>query len=149
MRAVVQRVSRAHVRVDLKTVGQIGKGLVVLVGIAAGDTREMADYMVDKIASLRVFPDSAGKMNLSVEDIQGAVLAISQFTLFGDARRGRRPSFIDAARPEEAEPLYDYLLQSLRSRGLKVETGVFGARMEVELVNDGPVTILLDSDRLF
>ncbi len=149
MRAVVQRVSRAHVRVDSKTVGQIGKGLVVLVGIAAGDTRETADYMVDKVASLRVFPDSVGKMNLSVEDVQGAVLAISQFTLLGGVRRGRRPSFTDAARPEEAEPLYDYLLKSLRSRGLKVETGVFGAMMEVELVNDGPVTILLDSERLF
>jgi len=149
MRAVVQRVSRASVRVDSKTVGQIGKGLVVLVGIAAGDTPEAADYLAEKISSLRIFPDSAGKMNLSIEDIQGAVLAVSQFTLFGDARRGRRPSFVGAARPEEAEPLYQYLLKALRGRGLQVESGVFGAMMEVELINDGPVTILLDSERLF
>ena len=149
MRAVVQRVSRASVRVDSKTVGQIGKGLMVLVGIAAGDTREAADYLAEKIASLRIFSDSAGKMNLSVQDIQGAVLAVSQFTLLGDVRRGRRPSFDGAARPEEAEPLYQYLLEALRGRGLQVESGAFGAMMEVELVNDGPVTILLDSGRVF
>jgi len=149
MRAVVQRVSRACVRVDSKAVGNIAKGLVVLLGIAAGDTREAADYIVEKVASLRIFPDPAGKMNLSVQDAQGAVLAVSQFTLFGDVRRGRRPSFVQAARPEDAEPLYQYFLESLRSRGLQVETGIFGAMMEIELVNDGPVTILIDSERLF
>src|SRR5438552_3831392 len=115
MRAVVQRVSRASVRVDSKTVGQIRKGLAVLLGIAGEDTNEAADYMVEKIAALRIFPDSEGKMNLSVEDIQGSVLAISQFTLFGDVRRGRRPSFVAAARPEEAEPLYQHFLNTLRS----------------------------------
>jgi len=149
MRAVVQRVSRAYVRVDSKVVGNIAKGLVVLLGVATSDTREAVDYIAEKVASLRIFPDSAGKMNLSVQDVQGAVLAVSQFTLFGDVRRGRRPSFIQAARPEEAEPLYQYFLESLRSRGLPVETGIFGAMMEIELVNDGPVTILLDSERAF
>ena len=149
MRAVVQRVSRAAVRVDAQTVGEIGRGLVVLVGIATGDTREAADYLAEKVASLRVFPDAAGKMNLSVGDVGGAILAISQFTLFGDVRRGRRPSYDRAARPEEAEPLYNYFLASLRGRGLAVASGVFRAMMDVELVNDGPVTILLDSERLF
>lgn len=149
MRAVVQKVSRASVRVDSKTVGRIETGLVALVGIAAGDTPEEADYIVEKITSLRIFPDAEGKMNRSVQDIQGGVLAISQFTLFGDVRRGRRPSFTAAARPEEAEPLYQYLLKALRGRGLQVESGIFGAMMEVELVNQGPVTILLDSARLF
>ena len=149
MRAVVQRVSRAAVRVDSKIVGQIGNGLAVLVGVAPDDNREAADYMVEKIASLRIFPDCEGKMNLSIRDNQGAILAISQFTLLGDARRGRRPSFAQAARPEEAEPLYEYFLEALRNLGLRVESGVFGAMMELELVNDGPVTILLDSERLF
>jgi len=149
MRAVVQRVSRAAVRVDAQTVGEIGRGLVVLVGIATGDSREAADYLAEKVASLRVFPDEAGKMNLSVGDVGGAILAISQFTLFGDVRRGRRPSYDRAARPEEAEPLYEYFLASLRGRGLAVSSGVFRAMMDVELVNDGPVTILLDSERLF
>ncbi len=165
MRAVVQRVSRAAVRVESKTVGEIGAGVVVLLGIRAGDTREAADYLAEKIAHLRIFSDADGKMNRSVLDIQrdrqrdvqremqderqGAVLAVSQFTLFGDARRGRRPSFIDAAPPEEAEPLYEYFLATLRGHGLRVESGVFRAMMEVELVNDGPVTILLDSEKLF
>jgi D-tyrosyl-tRNA(Tyr) deacylase len=149
MRAVVQRVSRASVRVDGKTVGEIGKGLLVLLGIATGDTQQSADYIVEKIATMRIFPDSEDKMNLSVADASSSVLAISQFTLFGDVRRGRRPSFMAAARPEEAEPLYQHFLAALRLRGLRVENGIFGAMMEVELVNDGPVTILLDSERQF
>ena len=149
MRAVVQRVSRASVRVDSRTVGEIGKGLVVLLGIRSGDTREAADYLAEKVAVLRIFPDAEGKTNLSVLDVGGAVLAVSQFTLFGDTRKGRRPSYIDAAPPAEAEPLYEYFLSALRRHGLRVESGVFRAMMEVELVNDGPVTILLDSERLF
>ena len=149
MRAVVQRVSRAAVRVDSKTVGEIGQGLVVLLGIRSGDGRDAADYLAERVANLRIFPDADDKMNLSVKDIQGAVLAVSQFTLFGDARRGRRPSFIEAAPPAEAEPLYQYFLTALRGHGLRVESGVFRAMMEVELTNDGPVTILLDSEKLF
>ena len=149
MRAVVQRVSRAIVRVDSKTVGAIEKGLVVLLGIRSGDTREAADYLAEKVAHLRVFADAEEKINFSVLDVGGAVLAVSQFTLFGDVRRGRRPSYIDAASPEEAEPLYEYFLAALRRHGLRVESGVFRAMMEVELVNDGPVTILLDSERVF
>ena len=149
MRAVVQRVSRASVRVNAETVGQIEKGLVVLLGIAVGDTREAADYLAEKVTSLRVFTDREGKMNLSVGEVQGAVLAVSQFTLYGDVRRGRRPSYIRAATPEEAEPLYEYFLKALRDRGFPVESGVFRAMMELELVNDGPVTILIDSDRSF
>ena len=149
MRAVVQRVTRAAVRVNAETVGQIEKGLVVLLGIAAGDTREAADYLAEKVASLRVFTDQEGKMNLSVGEVQGAVLAVSQFTLYGDVRRGRRPSYIRAAAPEEAEPLYEYFLKVLRGRGFPVESGIFRAMMELELVNDGPVTILVDSERSF
>ena len=149
MRAVVQRVSRAAVRVESETVGEIGQGLVVLLGIRSGDSRDAADYLAERVANLRIFPDANDKMNLSVQDIQGAVLAVSQFTLFGDARRGRRPSFIHAAPPEVAEPLYEHFLAALRSHGLRVASGVFRAMMEVELVNDGPVTILLDSERLF
>ena len=149
MRAVVQRVSRAAVRVNAETVGQIEKGLVVLLGIAAGDTREAADYLAEKVASLRVFTDREGKMNLAVGEVQGAVLAVSQFTLYGDVRRGRRPSYIRAAAPEEAEPLYEYFLKALRGHGFPVESGVFRAMMELELVNDGPVTILIDSERSF
>ncbi|MBI4463366.1 MAG: D-tyrosyl-tRNA(Tyr) deacylase, partial [Acidobacteria bacterium] len=144
MRAVVQRVSRASVRVNSQHVGAIGPGLVVLVGIAAGDTPEAADYLADKVASLRVFADDQGKMNRSVCDVGGAVLAVSQFTLLGDVRRGRRPNYERAAPPEEAESLYQYFLQALRDRGLPVESGVFRAMMELEMVNDGPVTILLD-----
>jgi D-tyrosyl-tRNA(Tyr) deacylase len=149
MRAVVQRVSRACVRVESKTVGEIGKGLLVLVGVAAGDTPEAADAVAEKVASLRIFPDAEGKMNLSVADIGGAVLAVSQFTLLGDVRKGRRPSFIQAAPPDQADALYQHFLNNLRSRGLRVESGVFRAMMEVELVNDGPVTILIDSEKLF
>ena len=147
MRAVIQRVSRASVRVDSKTVGEIGKGLLVLLGVRVGDDQKAADYIVEKIATLRIFADAADKMNLSVEDIRGGLLVVSQFTLYGDVRKGRRPSFIDAARPEEAVPLYEYVLQSLRARGLTVQSGIFGAMMDVDLVNDGPVTILVDSER--
>ncbi len=149
MRAVVQRVSRASVRVNSETVGKIEKGLVVLLGVGAGDTREAADYLAAKVAALRIFPDQAGRMNLAVGEAQGAVLAVSQFTLFGDVRRGRRPSYIHAARPEESEPLYNYFVNALRGRGFTVECGVFRAMMELELVNDGPVTILIDSERSF
>jgi D-tyrosyl-tRNA(Tyr) deacylase len=149
MRAVVQRVSRAAVRVEGKTVGQIGPGLAVLVGISGSDSAQSGDELAEKVATLRIFPDDAGKMNRSVAETGGAVLAVSQFTLFGDARKGRRPSFIDAAPPQVAEPLYEQFLASLRGHGLHVESGVFRATMEVELVNDGPVTILLDTDRLF
>ncbi len=129
--------------------GEIGAGLVVLLGIAGGDTREAASYLAGKVAELRIFPDKDDRMNLSVSETGGAVLAVSQFTLFGDVRRGRRPSFVAAARPEIAEPLYEAFVEELRERGLRVETGVFQVNMEVELVNDGPVTILVDSDRTF
>ena len=149
MRAVIQRVSRASVRVESKIVGEIGQGLLVLLGVGRDDTTGDADYLADKTASLRIFPDNEGKMNRSVQDVQGAVLAISQFTLMGDLRRGRRPSFADAARPELAEPLYEQFVGALRARGIAVQTGIFGAMMDVESVNDGPVTILLDSHRLF
>jgi len=149
MRAVVQRVSRAAVRVESKTVGEIGRGLVVLLGIGTGDTPEAAAAMAERVATLRIFPDEEGKMNRSVCDVKGGVLAVSQFTLFGDARKGRRPSFIQAAPPEVAEPLYESFLAALRGQGVTVASGVFRAMMEVELVNDGPVTILLDSEKLF
>ena len=149
MRAVVQRVSRAAVRVESRSVAEIGPGLLVLVGIGANDTPEGAVYLAEKVADLRIFPDAEGKMNRSVCDIQGDVLAVSQFTLFGDARKGRRPSFIRAAPPEQAEALYGRFLEALRERGVRVQSGVFRAMMEVELVNDGPVTILLDSEKLF
>jgi D-tyrosyl-tRNA(Tyr) deacylase len=156
MRAIVQRVTRAAVRVEGKTVGEIGPGLMVLVGIAGTDTPESAATLAEKVATLRIFPDEAGKMNRPVEEIGGAVLAVSQFTLHGDVRKGHRPSFIAAAPPEVAEPLYEKFLAALRGissgpagRGLHVETGVFRAMMEVELVNDGPVTILIDTERAF
>ncbi|MBI4480338.1 MAG: D-tyrosyl-tRNA(Tyr) deacylase [Acidobacteria bacterium] len=149
MRAVVQRVSRAAVRVEGKTVGEVGPGLMVLVGIAGSDTAESAATLAEKVATLRIFQDEAGKMNRSVGEIGGAVLAVSQFTLFGDVRKGRRPSFVAAAPPELAEPLYEKFLGALRGYGLHVASGVFRAMMEVELVNDGPVTILIDTDRFF
>ena len=149
VRAVIQRVSRAAVRVESRTVAEIGAGLLVLVGIGANDTPEAALYLAEKVAELRIFADAEGKMNRSVCDIGGAVLAVSQFTLLGDARKGRRPSFLRAAPPEQAEALYERFLKALRDRGVPVESGVFRAMMEVELVNDGPVTILLDTDKLF
>ena len=149
MRAVVQRVSKASVTVDGKVAGQIERGLLVLLGVAQGDTEKDADYLAEKIAGLRIFEDSDEKMNLSVIDVGGAVLAVSQFTLFGDVRRGKRPSFDDAARPEQAKELYEYFVQKIRAAGLRCETGVFQAMMDVELVNSGPVTILLDSTKTF
>lgn len=149
MRAVVQRVSRARVTVESKTTGQIERGLLVLLGVAQSDSETDADYMADKIVGLRVFEDAGEKMNLSVGQIGGAVLAVSQFTLLGDVRRGKRPSFDDAARPDHARALYDYFCERIRQAGLRCETGIFQAMMNVELVNKGPVTILLDSKKLF
>ena len=149
MRAVVQRVSRAKVTVDGSIAGEIGEGLLVLVGVSHNDTKASADYLVDKLLGLRIFQDDAGKMNRSVVDVGGAVLAVSQFTLFGDVRRGRRPSFDDATRPEHAKELYDYFVERVRAAGIRCETGVFQAMMDVELVNSGPVTILIDSDKTF
>ena len=149
MRAVVQRVNEASVEVGGRVVGEVGAGLLVLVGVEEGDVSADADYIAEKIAGLRIFNDPDGKMNLSVTDVGGAVLLISQFTLHGDCRRGRRPSFIAAARPETATPLYEEVASRLRRAGLPVATGEFGAHMHVSLVNDGPVTILLDSKKLF
>ena len=149
MRVVVQRCSRAEVRIDGRTVGQIGQGFMLLVGITENDTKADAELLAKKIAQLRVFEDSEGKMNLAIRDIGGAVLSISQFTLYADCRKGNRPSFIRAARPEQASPLYDYFNETLRETyGLTVETGRFGANMKVDFINDGPVTILLDTDEL-
>ena len=149
MRAVVQRVKRARVIVTGEVVGEIGRGLVVLVGVGQNDTEADADYLADKIAGLRIFDDEAGRMNRAVGEIGGAVLVVSQFTLFGDVRRGKRPSFDAAARPELARRLYEYFVDELRAAGLRCETGRFQEMMEVELVNDGPVTILLDSEKTF
>ena len=149
MRAVVQRVTRASVTIDGEVVGEIGNGLVVLLGIARDDTREDADYLVPKIAALRIFDDAEGRMNVSLKDNEGGMLIVSQFTLYGDVRRGLRPSWSDAAAPEIAEPLYDYFVESSQKLLGRVETGSFRKMMLVELVNDGPVTILLDSRKLF
>ena len=149
MRAVVQRVNRASVEVVGEITGEIGHGLLVLLGVAQEDVEADADYLAEKIAGLRIFEDDAGKMNLSVVDIGGALLAVSQFTLFGDVRRGKRPSFDAAARPERARELYEYFVGRIRALGLRCETGRFQATMDVELVNNGPVTILLDSKKLF
>ena len=149
MRAVVQRVSRASVKVGGEITGEIGRGLLVLLGVAHEDTEADADYLAEKIAGLRIFEDDAGKMNLSVMDVGGAVLAVSQFTLFGDVRRGKRPSFDAAARPERARELYEYFVGRVREAGLRCETGRFQEMMEVELINSGPVTILLDSKKGF
>jgi D-tyrosyl-tRNA(Tyr) deacylase len=149
MRAVIQRVSRARVTVAGEVTGEIARGLLVLLGVAESDTEAAADYLADKIAGLRIFEDAAGKMNLSVAEVGGAVLAVSQFTLFGDVRRGKRPSFDAAARPETARRLYDYFVERVRAAGLRCATGRFQEMMDVELLNDGPVTILLDSDKLF
>ena len=148
MRAVVQRVSSAQVTVAGEVVGQIERGFLVLVGITHGDGEAEAHYLARKIVGLRVFEDDGGKMNLGLTDIGGAVLAVSQFTLYGDVRKGRRPSFIDAARPEQAEPLYQRFCQLLAAEGVAVEQGVFQAHMQISLVNDGPVTIWLDTAEL-
>ena len=149
MRMVVQRVTRASVTVDGEVTGKIGRGFMVLVGAEVGDTEADARLCADKLAGLRVFVDDEGKMNRSVLDVGGAILLVSQFTLLGDARHGRRPSFIAAARPEEAEPLLVTMKAMLEEKGLHVETGRFRAHMDVELVNDGPVTILIDSRKVF
>ena len=145
MKALLQRVTQASVAVSGETIGSIGPGLVVLVGVAAGDTYQDAQFLAQKTAGLRIFADSEGKFNLSALDIKGEVLIISQFTLLADTRKGRRPSFTDAARPEQAEPLVEYFATRLHEEGLRVETGVFGAMMEVDLINDGPVTLWLDT----
>ncbi|MBR3565525.1 MAG: D-tyrosyl-tRNA(Tyr) deacylase [Paludibacteraceae bacterium] len=147
MRIVIQRVTQAAVSIDGQVVGQIGKGFVLLVGITHTDTEKEAEYVAKKVAQMRIFSDSEGKMNLSLAEISDStILSISQFTLYADCRHGNRPAFIDAARPEKAEPLYNYFNQLLRNQyGMKVETGRFGADMQVSLINDGPVTIVLDS----
>ena len=149
MRAVVQRVSRCRVAVEGNAIGEIGAGLLVLLGVSKTDAEPAADYLVEKIIGLRIFEDAEGKMNLSVQEAGGALLVVSQFTLYGDVRRGRRPSFDGAARPEEARRLYEYFVAQVRAAGLRCETGQFQAMMEVELVNSGPVTILLDSEKQF
>jgi D-aminoacyl-tRNA deacylase len=149
MRAVVQRVSRAQVRVGPDIVGDIGPGLLVLLGIGHEDTEADADYLAAKTAGLRVFEDATGKMNQSVADAAGSMLVVSQFTLYGDVRHGKRPSFDAAAPPEKAHALYEYFVQRIRAAGLRCETGRFQEKMQVELVNDGPVTILLDSAKAF
>ena len=149
MRAVVQRVSEASVIVDRKTVGEIRQGLVVLLGVARGDTSRDAVYLAEKTSGLRIFEDEQGKMNHSVGDISGSVLVVSQFTLLGDCRKGRRPGFTDAAEPELADSLYEEYVEILQQRGIEVATGIFRAEMKVSLVNDGPVTILLDSRKNF
>jgi D-tyrosyl-tRNA(Tyr) deacylase len=148
MRAVIQRVNYAKVVVDDDVAGAIDRGFLVLLGVTHGDTAEEASALASKIAKLRVFTDPEGKMNLALADIGGAVLAVSQFTLYADASHGNRPSFINAARPELAESLYELFCEKLQSFGLRVEKGVFGAHMDVSLLNDGPVTIILDSDDL-
>jgi D-tyrosyl-tRNA(Tyr) deacylase len=148
LRAVVQRVSRAAVRVGGVTAGAIDRGFLVLLGVTHADGPAEAEWLARKIAGLRVFEDDAGKMNLGLSDVEGAVLVVSQFTLYGNARKGRRPSFTDAARPEQAEPLVDHFAARLREEGLSVATGIFGAMREVELVNVGPVTLWLDTEDL-
>jgi len=149
MRAVIQRVSRAQVRVEGQIVGEIGKGILLLLGVGKADTKAQADSLLEKLVNLRIFEDEAGKMNLSLLDAGGALMVISQFTLYADCRKGRRPSFTDAGSPEEAKALYEYFISRARGRGLVVASGIFQALMEVELVNFGPVTILLDSSRDF
>ncbi|HKN36341.1 MAG TPA: D-aminoacyl-tRNA deacylase [Terriglobales bacterium] len=149
MRAVVQRVSRAKVSVNSEVTGEIGRGLLVLLGVGAADAESDADYLADKIAGLRVFEDESGKMNRAVTDVGGSVFVVSQFTLYGDVRRGKRPSFDGAAPPAQARQLYEYFVGRIRAGGLTCKTGRFQAMMQVELVNDGPVTILLDSAKTF
>jgi D-aminoacyl-tRNA deacylase len=149
MRAVIQRVSCASVKIGDEINGEIGLGLLVLLGVGSGDTRSEADYLVEKIINLRIFEDAAGKMNLSVGEVGGALLVVSQFTLYGDARRGRRPSFDAAAPPQQAREVYEYFVERVRAAGLPCETGRFQETMKVELANEGPVTILLDSAKLF
>jgi D-tyrosyl-tRNA(Tyr) deacylase len=149
MRAVIQRVSEASVAISNEIVGEIRDGVLVLLGVARDDTSADADYLADKITNLRIFADDGGKMNRSLLETGGEMLVVSQFTLYGDARRGRRPSYSDAAEPEKANELYEYFVERVRSFGIKTETGVFQAMMRVGLINEGPVTILLDSQKQF
>ncbi len=146
MRALLQRVSQASVTVNGRIVGKINHGYVILLGVTHSDTNQIADWVANKVAGLRLFEDDAGKMNLELRDVEGEFLVISQFTLYGDARKGKRPSFVTAARPEQAEPLVDYFIEKLREQGFKVETGVFGAHMDVEIHNDGPVTLMIERE---
>lgn len=145
MKAVLQRVSRAEVRVDGKVTGQIGRGFLVLLGVSVGDTDTDMNWIVEKIIHLRIFPNDAGKFDRSLLDINGQVLVVSQFTLFGDCRKGRRPGFTEAALPEIAEPLFQKAVTAFQAKGIHTQAGIFGAMMEVELINDGPVTLILDS----
>ncbi|WP_099187781.1 D-aminoacyl-tRNA deacylase [Tepidibacter mesophilus] len=149
MRAVVQRVSNSSVTVDQNVVGKIGKGIMVLLGINDDDNSKDVEYLVDKIVNLRIFEDENEKMNLSLLDIKGDLLVVSQFTLYGDCRKGRRPNFTDAAKPDKAVPLYEELIDKAKKYGIKVETGKFGAHMNVDIMNDGPVTLLIDSKKHF
>ena len=149
MRAVIQRVSRAKVSVDGEKVGEIGRGILVLLGVSSTDTEKEAIYLLEKTLNLRIFEDAAGKMNLSLIDVKGGLLVVSQFTLYADVRKGRRPSFIEAAAPEKANLLYEFFVAEAVKQIEKVATGRFQAMMDVELVNDGPVTILVDSEKLF
>ncbi len=149
MRAVVQRVTTASVTVDGVTIGAIGKGLLVLLGVGAGDNDAAVEFVANKIASLRIFEDDEGRMNRGVQDVNGAILAVSQFTLYGDVRKGRCPSFVAAMEPAEAKTFFDRYVERTRSFGIPVETGKFGAMMDVQLTNDGPVTILIDSNKVF
>jgi D-aminoacyl-tRNA deacylase len=149
MRSVVQRVKRASVTVNDRIVGQIEAGLLVLLGVSRSDNPSTADYIVEKLLGLRIFEDTDGKMNLSLRETGGAVLLVSQFTLYGDVRRGKRPSFDEAARPEQAKSIYEYLVTKIREQGIECATGEFQAMMQVSLVNDGPVTILIDSEKIF
>jgi D-tyrosyl-tRNA(Tyr) deacylase len=145
MRAVVQRVSSACVLVDGEVVGEIGRGLLVLLGVTHTDTEAQADWLAEKLVGLRIFEDDAGKMNLSLDEVGGSALIVSQFTLYGDCRKGRRPSFVDAARPEQAVPLYEAFIRAVQRLGVPVAAGRFGAMMQVELVNDGPVTLIVEA----
>ena len=144
MKLVVQRVKKAEVKVDGNIIGKIDKGFLVLLGIKVGDTKEQADYLVKKLCNLRVFSDENDKMNLSIKDVKGKLLIVSQFTLYGDCSQGNRPSFIEAARPEEANPLYEYFCNQCELNNIEVQKGIFGADMKVELINDGPVTIIIE-----
>lgn len=149
MRCVIQRVTQASVTSDGELVGQIGRGLMILIGVSVDDTEKDLKYMAEKVPNLRIFEDSEGKMNLSIKDAGGEILAVSQFTLYADARSSRRPGFTQAARPEQANPMYEKLVEAWRAQGIRVETGRFRTEMQVSLVNDGPTTILMDSTKLF